>query len=506
MNIEECFRHIPNRLTPDMKIFAHDVVFKHYIFYSREGKQQHCYCTHCRSYFTETRLRHKQPITCPHCGVICTARSNGMGRKHLIDEAYFVYYLKSSVDPQCITAVGTYAVRDYSRDVRTVETKFIDQDMFVFAPGIGGVAFHRYAYYSKARTMEGSKLIMAGAVKCQWFRDHNANIHCTHSRDSIAQAVKDTPYQYSTWEKYSHFDMVEFFDLASKYACIEYLTKLGFKHLVQDKLEGERTYSAVNWRGKTPLAVLGLTKQELNDIRKNDIDMMFIDLKILKLGRKDGSNLTPAEAVDIAGHWGYMLDVWQKLKRHGNLRKMHSYFAKQLTKGKIKKYLDCLHLWRDYLNDCVELGMDLSRETIVFPRNLHRAHQNTIKLVKHKTDEILDRKIGVRSENLSGMYFEHNGLLIRPAASTGEIIAEGVYLKHCIGGYCGGYARGDYDLFFIRKVEEPEDPFYSIEVRRGELMQCYGYNHATATPEVAEFLEVFMDVKYGKQSRKEAAI
>ena len=267
MNIEECFMHIPARLTPDMKIFAHDVVFhnRHYIFVERDGIG---YCTHCRQYLTAGKLRHKAIEICPHCQTNCTVRNSWRGRKRLIDEAYFTYYLKSAINPDVIVAIGTYAVRDFTGDYRTVETKFTDMDLYVFHPGSAGVAFHRQTYYSMARTMESSSWYQAQAAKCQYRRDRNINIHTTYSRDSIAEAVVDTPYRYNTWDKYEIDDMVEFFDLCSRYQCIEYLTKLGFSHLIHGKLNYERTYRAINWRGKNPLQVLGLSKQEMYDIKK----------------------------------------------------------------------------------------------------------------------------------------------------------------------------------------------------------------------------------------------
>ena len=506
MNIEECLAHIPNRLTPDMKIFAHDVVFKdnHYIFTERNGKRLDCYCTYCRSEFEIDKLRHNELHYCPHCRVACTVKSGWRGRKYLINEAYFVYYLKSAVDPQAIVAIGTRAVRDFTGDYRTVETLFAEIDLFVFQHGKPGQAFHRYNYYSMAKTMQTYEWTKAVAAKCQFNRDRNNNIHCACSLASVKVAVAGTPFQYSTWEKYNYDSMVGFFDLASRYQCVEYLTKLGFSWLVKDKLNGEKTYRAINWRGKNPIEVLGLTKQEIHDVRINGINLDFLDLKILKASKADGSNFTPAEAekFGIDGLRDHV-DGYLKLKRYGTLRQIYNYLTKQVAKGKIKNCYQCFIFWRDYLNDCVELGMDLSRETIVFPRNLHRAHQRTIKLVKHKEDELLDRKIKVRAESLQSL--EHNGLIIRPACSTGEIIAEGVYLKHCIGGYCAGYANGQYDLYFIRKAEEPEDPYYSAEVRDGKLIQCYGYEHVKATSEVQEFLDLFIEVAYKKQSRKEAA-
>ena len=504
IDIEECFRHIPDRLTADMQTFAHDVVFKdkHYIFVERNGIG---YCTHCRQYFDTDKLRHKQIFVCPHCSVSCTVRNSWRGRKRLIDEAYFTYYLKSAVDPQTIVAIGTYVVRDFTGDYQAVETKITDMDLYDFQHGTAGVAFHRQTYYSMARTMESSSWYQAQAAKCQYRRDRNINIHTTYSRDSIAEAVAGTPYQYSTWEQYRIDDMVEFFDLCSRYQCIEYLTKLDFSHLIYGKLNYERTHRAINWRGKTPLQVLGLTKQELHDIKKNNITMDFLDLRILQLGKKDGSNLTPAEAEFIATNWGHMLEEWMKLRQYGNLRHVNNYLTRQLTKNKIKRHDDALRIWRDYLGDCDRLGMDLSRERVIFPRNLHRSHQNTIKQVKYKEDELLDRKIKLRFAVLDKLYrFEYAGLLIRPAESTKEIIDEGSALSHCIGGYSKRYADGQTDLFFIRKSDELEKPFYSAEIRKGELIQCRGSKNCEETEEIKDFMKVFLESMF-KQDRKEAA-
>jgi len=503
MNIEECFRHIPDWLTPDMKIFVHDVVFKdkHYIFVERDGIS---YCTHCRQFFNTDKLRHKQIFICPHCLASCTVRTSWRGRKRLIDEAYFTYYLKSATNPDVIVAIGTYAVRDFTGDYRTVETKFTDMDLYVFQPGTAGVAFHRQTYYSMARTIESSSWYQAQAAKCQYRRDRNLNIYTTYSRDSIAEAVAGTPYRYSTWDKYEIDDMVEFFDLCSRYQCIEYLTKLGFSHLIYSKLNYERTYRSINWRGKTPLQVLGLSKQELSYIKKNNLTMDFLDLKILKQGKLDGSNFTVTEAENVTATWGHLIEEYLGYKQYGNIRKFHNYFTKQIAKNKIKRYDDCFRTWRDYQADCDKLGMDLSRESVLFPRNLHRAHQNTIKLVKYKADELLDRKIKLRAEALTMFSFESDGLLIKPAMSTKELIDEGSALSHCIGGYAKYYASGDSDLYFIRKTEEPDKPYFSAQVKKGELIQCRGLKNCEATKEIEEFMEIFIDTMFKKPNRKEA--
>ncbi|SFH36479.1 PcfJ-like protein [Desulfotomaculum arcticum] len=506
MTFEKCCSHIPEIPAQEIERYAIEEVFKlyRYIFTRREGKKQYGYCTYCHKEFSTAGLYHNEKTTCPECDSLCTVKASGKGRKRLINEAYFTYYLKSAIEPEAIAAVGIYAVQDFSGEYWDVRTLWDCQSMYVFEPGIGGSAFHRaWIFYSQARTMNMGSFRPSKSCKCRFDYGHNYNIYSTYSRESIAVAVAGTLYLYSTWENYDVGDMTEFSDLYSKYPCVEYLTKLGFGHLIEDKLTGDRTYSAINWRGKTLLRVLGLTKQELQTIKKQDIHMTFLDLRLLQLGKKDGSKFTPTESVKLSQDWAVLLDDWMKLRQYGSIRQVNHY----LTKQSAKKYHNNKRLafiaWRDYIHDCITLGLNLTRERVVFPGNLYRAHQNTIKQVKIKADEDLNKKIRDRAKSLyKKYYFEHQGLFIKPAESSNDLIAEGKALDHCVGTYASRYASGEIVLLFIRKMSEPDKSFFTMEIKNGVVVQVRGFENCDPNEQVWEFVEVFRAEKLRRKKRE----
>jgi len=506
---KEFFAHFPSQISQAIKDYARDVAFKwsRYIFTHRVGKKQYGYCTYCRKEFKTNGLRHGQQTTCPECGSLCTVKASGRGRKTLVDEVYFVYYEKSVVNPQAIVARGIYAVRDYRFDYRKVETQYTTRGMYVFEPGNGGRMARRYAWYAQHGEFITCGCLQQPKTVFSLFNNGTPmRVQVSYSRESIKTAVKDTPFAWSGWESYDHEDMTRFFDLYAKYPCIEYLTKLGFKSLVMDKLEGRRTFGAINWRGKTLFEVLKMTKQELNIIKAEGIGITFDVLKIMQMSRKDGSNFTPGEAADIALEYSYhYLDELTKLLTYGSMRKITSYLAKQSKKEKkhFRSPTDALMAWRDYIADCKKLEMDLSRTSVLFPRNLYTAHQNTIRQVKIKADNTLNKKIKARLETLSMKYcFEYSGLMIRPAKDSIEMLDEGRALDHCVGTYAQGYARGDFDILFIRKTTEPNKPYYTVEVRQGKVIQCRGINNCQPTKEVEEFIEVFKAEKLRPKKAK----
>lgn len=510
LSLNEVRKHIPVTVTPEMKDFAIEEVFaaKRYIFTTRQGKHQHGHCTYCWRDFPTEGLRHNEMANCPKCKSLCTVKASGLGRKRLVDEAYFTYYLKSAIDPKAIAAVGIYAVRNFSGDYRGVKTKFMNQALYVFRAGIGGIGFRQWLWYSteEQKFLTGYYTRMA-TVRNQFNRDHNAHIFSAYSRKSIAAAVKGTPFGWSGWEQYDDIaDMTEFFDLFARYPCVEYLTKLGFKHLVRGKITGASTYSAINWRGKTMARVFRLTGAQLEMVRKEPPGAVtFPVLRLLQLGRKDGSNLTFAEASELSRNLQHYYNDLMKPLPYGSLRKIYAYLRKQMRKGRKTHYTtlgQVLTAWRDYLADCRQLEFDLALERVVFPANLYRAHQNTIKQVKVKADELLNRKIRARAAKLKDLCFEHEGLLIRPAESTEELIAEGKALHHCVGTYAQRYAEGRGDLFVIRQADNADKPFFTAEIFEGYIRQCYGLKNCPPDKTVQTFLDAFKSERLEKKPAK----
>lgn len=435
-----------------------------------------------------------------------------MGRKSLIDEAYFVYYEKSLIDPNVIIARGIYAVRDYSGNYEMVETQYTVMAKYIFAQG-GGQMFKRSCYYSPS-----------GHIKTRWRKtrevyslfnkEHIASIPTFYCRDSIAVAVKDTPFQYSAWEECTYTDLTEYFDLYSKYPCVEYLMKLGFKELIYSKLRKEYTYGAINWRGRNLCQVLRMTKQELNEIKQKQVRINFYFLKVLQIAKKQHWGFSLDELIGFTRQYNndYYLNLYQNAANYSSPKRLFLYLKRQLEKRSQSqeeqkdRYLytshDVIIRYRDYLADCRKLGLDLTHDRVLFPKDLYQAHQRTIKMIKMKADKETDLKIKARVKSLQHLCFEWQGLFIRPAASFQELIDEGKALKHCVGTYAEKYADGQTTILFIRRSSKPQQPYYTVELYGQSLIQVRGLENCEPNQRVKKFLDAFESEKLRKKARK----
>ncbi|KEF40440.1 PcfJ-like protein [Schinkia azotoformans MEV2011] len=496
--LDEILAHFPEKINQAMVDYVTDVVLlsSRYIFTKRSGSgQQYGYCTHCKKTFKTPNLKHNENTSCLECQSICTVKASGRGRKYLQDRGYFVWYEKSLVNSIAITARGIEVYRDYSGDYKKVQTDFHVTAIYLFEPG-KTLMIDRY-YWNSSWRKRKSIISESNTSK--------KNIRCYYSRESIAEAVKGTLFQYSTWEKFDHNELLEFFDLAAKYPCIEYLSKLGLTNLIKDKLVGRKTYSAINWRGKTLDKVLKLPKQEIKAIRDSKISVSYFSLYLYHQSKKDGSNLDLKEAV----HLSHLVEPFREddlkvLQNYTTMRKIYSYIKKQYANKNKKHYYHApqvIGTWKDYIADCKKLEMDITQESILFPTYLYKAHQDTIKKIKYKEDQELNELIAKRLKVLNSYSFEYKGFFIRPVISTKELIDEGNALSHCVGGYAKQYAKGGTDIFVIRKVSEPDKPFYTVEIRNNVIYQAYGFKNELPTKDVQAFIDAFTKAKLTKRSK-----
>lgn len=495
---KELTSHFSEEVSNEIKKYAIEEAFKfsRYIFTYKEKKQQFGYCTYCETAFETDRLRHCEKTFCPNCNSKATVQSSGMGRKYMIDNVYFVYYEKSVKDPNIIVARGIQAQRDYRYNYRDIKTKYFLKAMYVFEANKGGTMLEQ-SYYNNSYYERSSVFSIAGPLEQRGCRT-------CYSRESIEAATQNTPFQYSTWQSYDFEDMTKFFALYAKYSCIEYLTKEGFKELALDKLIGRNTYSAVSWKSTSIFKILKLNKADLKELKgcKHKDNSLF--LRLYQISKKDKSNLTSKEIEEIMGDCACYFKELQSIHKYVTLRKIINYTKQQLKKCPKQFYQksDVLIAWRDYISDCKALEMSLKDEQTLFPKDLYVAHQNTTIQVKVKTNEQFNLKIKKRANALEAYKFQHNELIIRPAESSNELIKEGELLHHCVGGYAKKYADGETNIMFIRKISEPDKPYYTLEFRKDIITQVRGKNNRSSSDDIKEFITLFTEEKLTKKKIK----
>lgn len=140
----------------------------------------------------------------------------------------------------------------------------------------------------------------------------------------------------------------------------------------------------------------------------------------------------------------------------------------------------------DYLMMARRRGQDLTDEIVY--RNKHWRELHDRWNAEDRKLQAKDRRKwanktfrNIRKEaaaNEKHFAWETKGYFITPAKSGGEIIDEGAVQHHCVGAsdtYLRRMDEGKTFILFLRKTEEPEKPYYTIEAKYdGEILQAYG--------------------------------
>ena len=130
---------------------------------------------------------------------------------------------------------------------------------------------------------------------------------------------------------------------------------------------------------------------------------------------------------------------------------------------------------------------------------LHRYHNMLIEIniadkeARNKEEQERLNKLAAKLYDQRKEKFEYtddNFSIIVPEEMN-KITKEGVYLHHCVGGYVNRVAEGRTNILFLRKNDDIDIPFFTIEVSNSnEIIQIHGlYNRWLGNePEAVKFV------------------
>ena len=307
--------------------------------------------------------------------------------------------------------------------------------------------------------------------------------------------------------------LVAYLGLYLKRPAVENLLMQGMGPLVKELLDNEcdshqyvqvggypRLNDWINWKEKRPTKMLGMNREELRIFRENGWGRK--ELSVIGWARAYGIELTWPEDVESIRDVGlYECEKIRELCPDENFWKVFRYLRKQ--KNRVS-YL------QDYWEMAERLQMDLDDEQIRWPKDLRQAHDNAVLRYNEQKDELTSAAFEKRVEELKHLSWEQDGLLIRPCASMKELRDEGKVLHHCVATYDQRYATGQTAIFFIRRMDKPEEPYYTLELDEKTLTvrQNRGLRNCGKTDEVQAFENAWIDwakTTANKQKRKVSA-
>ena len=146
----------------------------------------------------------------------------------------------------------------------------------------------------------------------------------------------------------------------------------------------------------------------------------------------------------------------------------------------------------DYLRDLMKLNMELKGD-VLYPKDFSQAHAEANEKIHieewNKLKEGFDKSYKKHKK-----YSWSNGvLIIIPVKTAKELYTESLMLGHCVKTYAPNVARGTTEIMFIRKKDDPDTPFYTLELKNRKVIQVRGFRNAEPKDEIKGFVRKWAD-------------
>ena len=491
--------------------------FQEYIWF--KGKD--IFCTGCGGAIdpSEHHFTHNQPTRCPICGCGVIAKNAKLDHKRLEQVFYTVEWRKSAIEKDAIVMIGIYCGANYRRAER-IEKTVVPILVDVFRYGKSAERFQR-AVWSFGKPAGEADWYKRKDVRSLGYSYFGHPYEILQSRSNFERTIAGTPFEsaYKTMLKveetriYHTGERSELMGAIARRPWMEYMAKAGFSNIAF-AAEGSLPRGMFNTKRSNIREIMKLSKDRYAEIKGRHLDIDIPLLDILQRGDAGGAKLKLSEAEKLSA---LLSSQWMRKELiYG--RKLDRTLVRYLLRMNPQD----IHELRDYWDMAVRHNLDLSNPENYLPRDLHQAHDRLLQIERDEVQrrqneynrernkrrrqaaESMQERLEKRMKKLESKYcFEACGLILRPAHSGIELIEEGNALNHCVGNYIESYASGRTDICFLRKADEPDRPWRTIEIDpdTGRVIQDRGYgndrncagNHtySTLTGDLKKLLEDF---------------
>lgn len=513
-------------------------VLPQFLFYkkSKSGNSAWVFCTSCRrssEYYSSRyidgieimgselpkKLKHNGIGMCPMCGHSVTYKCKGRGHKTLTTRANVLTFIARD---NCLYAHADKYEADYWHSIDEPDINCYHFRRYAFLPGESQAwKFKGYSGWSEMTVVKEPIYNLSG-VFLTMYTSNPENIRLFTVMNE--QAIYETFLKYQEWDRYAMgdgFHIIRFLDFTSKHTELaEQLTKSGFDKIISD-ISGRDMYGfseLLNLKAKKIKRALRFTVPEINYWRDS---LMTGEYSLKALSDYIAcKKIYPQESMEN------MLNLFKSY--HPNIAQMICKCAKMANvsikkaENYIKRMLKsdittpAIAEWQDCLQMLNNLGYP-EDTSLRFPKNIKELHDRLVKETNalkekeaQKRNKAFDKKIKQQEKELSKFIYSNRLYTIVLPESMSDIYREGKLLDHCVASYAERHANGKLHIFFIRKVEDPDTPWYTMEVSTdGHIVQCYGYknNRTELKPKSVKQFEkeyrLFLDRLFGRVSKSE---
>lgn len=465
-------------ITPELEDEIERECVQQYLFYRHLKKDDFdCFCTHCRERFINSpqnrtyatfKFEHNNYVQCPHCNWPVQLKAMHYGRKTLKDTQHI--YTFQAVDGNLYLRYMQVRQCFIEKDELVPYVEYEEIDRFYLSPGTVQKWKNKWHFNAQWNKWVG-KFEPLKTEHAQ-FATAAAGMDCINN---TFLKYFDTDYV----RECTNISLMHYIITAAKHPNLEYLVKKEMWKLIESILN--KNMNVINWRSNNLKRMLDLNKNELDTVEWN-ADRLKFHHRFMKREPRSAALIMQiienAESYNLY-RYEYILDLAPVL----SLAKIHKYSG-----GDIQTLIH----WVDYLRMAADEGYDMTDTSVLMPPNLNAAHDRLANIKKYAHDKNMDKLIEKRNKKLEKLIFADENYTIVLPQSVKDIVNEGKALSHCVGGYADRHARGVLTILFIRKNDDLNTPYYTMEVSKDyRIIQCRGYKNNLANNPKPEEMKAF---------------
>ena len=441
-------------------------IMEHYIFYKyQKNGATNGYCTYCKKHVPIRSPKYNQKGHCNICGQPVTFRSVGKSGR-FCTKWYRVYLVQRRKTSGFVIRIFQARTWYKKAGYADCETTCHEEQRRIFSANGKEISNFVYGLF-KRREMRWILYWKPWYYTCCGIQ-YKGNVYPYTLSDLSRHELKETGLrEYALRQK--KIDPGKYLYLWQTYPVLEQIVKAGLFQLVDDILEYRAT-DAIKRKGRKPTEFLSVTKKEFRRLR--DMNGGAKELKWLQFEKSSGRIIKDEEIYWMAKEELEPKDLQFVLDRMSICQVRH-YLVKQSEKSG-DDISHILQVWKDYLSMAGKLRLDVYDSIIYRTSDLQRRHSEAVIQMEEKKKEIRRRELEEKyvgfQEQLIALKekyeFSAGEYQIVAPKSINDILYEGDTLHHCVNktdNYFDRIASKESYILFLRKKENPEVPFYTLE-------------------------------------------
>lgn len=262
--------------------------------------------------------------------------------------------------------------------------------------------------------------------------------------------------------------IVKYLAVYNTYLFIEKLAKIGWSELTDSAIDEALTLSTPDFdeKGNTLNEVLQLPKLLVKFLAGSTADRpQKHHLNDLRQFYKMDPNVTVEDLQGCSEHKVYPSMLKEIIEMLGISVHQACEYLERVRVSQCFVPAGAAPEWRDYLKACQTIEVDLTDKTARYPSSLKREHDRAVFKQKIIMDEKKEQFFQNICRNYGDRYtFVDEKYQIVLPNSIQDLFEEGRKLNHCVGQYADRIVAGSSCVCFLRKREEPDTPYFTVEI------------------------------------------